>query len=371
MNINYTEIMNQAGVDAFIITDPYNLRYYTGFRGGEGFAFISNHYSQVLITDSRYTEAAEKECYEGFTVRQFDARTSIYDILMEYIVDDNTFTIGFENESISYNMYSRFTTKLNDEKYNQLKKQNEFDKPLEFKPLNDALLIPRQIKTPEEIELLREAEHIGDMAFEDILGILKPGMTELEVAAELEYSMKKHGAEGFSFDTIAASGMNSSMPHAIPSNKKLEMGDFLTMDFGCRYQGYCSDMTRTVCIGKASDEQKQIYNIVLSAQLAVLDAVKPGMMCKEVDKIARDYITNQGFGNYFGHGLGHGVGLYIHESPAFNTRDESIVRPGMIETDEPGIYLPGKFGVRIEDMILITEDGCESLAKSEKKLIEL
>ena len=245
------------------------------------------------------------------------------------------------------------------------------DKGIELKPLNDVLMKPRQIKTPEEIELLRQAEHIGDLAFEDILGILKPGMTELEVAAELEYSMKKHGAEGFSFDTIAASGKNSSMPHAIPSEKKLENGDFLTMDFGCIYKGYCSDMTRTVCIGKASDEQKKIYNIVLSAQLAVLENLKPGMMCKDVDRIARDYITAQGYGEYFGHGLGHGVGLYIHESPAFNTRDTSIVKAGMIETDEPGIYLPNKFGVRIEDMILITEDGCEPLAHSPKNLIEL
>ena len=143
------------------------------------------------------------------------------------------------------------------------------------------------------------------------------------------------------------------------------------MDFGCRYQGYCSDMTRTVCLGKASDEQKKIYDIVLTAQLAVLDGIKPGMLCKEVDSIARDYIRDKGYGDYFGHGLGHGVGLYIHESPAFNTRDNTVLEVGMIETDEPGIYLPGKFGVRIEDMILITETGCETFALSEKKLIEL
>ena len=373
MELNYKKILDDVGINAFLITDPYSLRYYTGFRGGEGVALITDHYSCVLITDSRYTEAAEKECYDGFVVEQFDSKRSRCDILMDYITNDRVGLLGFENKSISYYEYHQYSEILcNSARYDALKQEREFhDITLKFVPMDDALLIPRQIKTPEEIELLREAEHIGDLAFEDILGILKPGMTELEVAAELEYSMKKHGAEGFSFDTIAASGMNSSMPHAIPSNKKLEKGDFLTMDFGCRYQGYCSDMTRTVCIGKASDEQKKIYNIVLSAQLAVLEAVKPGMMCKDVDRIARDYIANQGYGDYFGHGLGHGVGLYIHESPAFNTRDESIVRPGMIETDEPGIYLPGKFGVRIEDMILITEDGCESLAKSEKNLIEL
>ncbi|MBR6403426.1 MAG: aminopeptidase P family protein, partial [Eubacterium sp.] len=269
---------------------------------------------------------------------------------------DSVKSLGFENESISYIAYIGL---------------REAFKEIELKPLNDTLMKPRQIKSLEEIELLRRAERIGDLAFDDILEILKPGMTELEVAAELEYSMKKHGAEGFSFDTIAASGKNSSMPHAIPSEKKLENGDFLTMDFGCIYKGYCSDMTRTVCIGKADDEQKKIYNIVLSAQLAVLEELRPGMMCKDVDRIARDYITAQGYGEYFGHGLGHGVGLYIHESPAFNTRDTSIVRPGMIETDEPGIYLPDRFGVRIEDMILITESGCEPLAHSPKNLIEL
>ena len=356
MNINYNELMNNASVEALLITDPYNLRYYTGFRGGEGTALITGQDSKVIITDARYTEAAEKECYDGFVVRQFDATISIYDILQEYISDEHITELGFENESVSYSFYSKLTNNLKD---------------MILKPLDSTLLIPRQIKTPEEIELLRQAERIGDLAFEDILHVLKPGMTELEVAAEIEYSMKRHGAEGLSFDTIAASGVNSSMPHAIPSEKKLEMGDFLTMDFGCKYKGYCSDMTRTVCIGKASDEQKKIYNIVLSAQLRVLEELRPGMQCKDVDAIARDYIKVQGYGQYFGHGLGHGVGLYIHESPAFNTRDTSVVKPGMIETDEPGIYLSGKFGVRIEDMILITEEGCESLAKSPKELIEL
>lgn len=356
MNLDYKSIVNDSATEAILITDPYNLRYYTGFRGGEGVAYISRHGNMVLITDSRYTEAAAKECYAGFVVAEFNVKRSISDILKEYIVSDNVSVLGFENKSISYDSYNKYSKKL---------------EGVTFKPLDDTLLKPRQIKTPEEIELLKKAEHIGDMAFEDILGILKPGMTELEVAAEIEYSLKKHGAEGLSFDTIAASGVNSSMPHAIPSTKKLAKGEFITMDFGCRYQGYCSDMTRTVCLGNPTDEMKEIYDIVLSAQLAVLNGIKPGMMCKDVDKIARDYIASKGYGDYFGHGLGHGVGLYIHESPSFNTRDESIVKPGMIETDEPGIYLPGKFGVRIEDMILITEDGCESLAASPKELIIL
>ena len=353
-------ILNDKNLDMILITDPYSLRYYTGFRGGEGTAVVTSH-RNVLIVDSRYTEAAEKE--SDFEVIEYNLKNPMKSILSDIASKENVATIGFEDQSIIYSTLHRYIGFFNS--------SEGLTKQPEFMPLGDALMIPRQIKTPEEVELLRQAEHIGDMAFDDILEILKPGMTELEVAAELEYSMKKHGAEGFSFDTIAASGINSSMPHAIPSEKKLEMGDFLTMDFGCRYNGYCSDMTRTVCIGKANDEQKKVYNIVLTAQQMVLENLRPRMKCKDVDKIARDYIAAQGYGDYFGHGLGHGVGLYIHESPAFNTRDESLVKPYMIETDEPGIYLPGKFGVRIEDMILITEDGCESLAKSPKQLIEL
>jgi len=347
-----TDVMDKIGIDAVLITDPYSLRYYTGFRGGEGIAVVTRQ-SAVLITDSRYTEAAEAE--SDFTVREYGRGVSELDIVMEVLDKDLAQLVGMESESISYILYKKLSERL----------------PGRLRELGDLLMIPRQIKTPEEIELLEHAEHIGDMAFSDMLNILKPGMTELEVAAEIEYSMKKHGAEGLSFDTIAASGKNSSMPHAIPSEKKLESGDFLTMDFGCIYKGYCSDMTRTVCIGKATDEMKTVYNTVLEAQLKVLDELRPGMQCCEVDAIARDYIAEKGYGDYFGHGLGHGVGLYIHESPAFNMRDESIVRPNMIETDEPGIYLPGKFGVRIEDMILITEDGCRTLAQSPKELIEL
>jgi len=352
-------IFKEKELDMILITDPYNLRYYTGYRGGEGVALITES-SNILLVDSRYTEAAGRE--SDFKVIEYNNKAPLKKLIQQFIIEENVKRAGFEDLSISYAEYNRYLSYMKDEKAG-----------IDVLPvmLGDALLIPRQIKTLEEIQLLQQAEHIGDLAFQDICGILKPGMTELEVAAELEYSMKKHGAEGFSFDTIAASGVNSSMPHAIPSEKKLEKGDFLTMDYGCRYNGYCSDMTRTVCIGKASEEQKKVYNIVLTAQEMVLEQLRPGMLCKEVDSIARDYIASQGYGDCFGHGLGHGVGLYIHESPAFNTRDESVVRPNMIETDEPGIYIPGRFGVRIEDMILITENGCRSLAASPKQLIEL
>ena len=229
----------------------------------------------------------------------------------------------------------------------------------------------RRIKTPEEIGYMRRAEEIGDEAFEALLPLLKPGMTELEAAAELEYQMKKRGAEGFSFDTIMASGIHSSMPHAIPSGKKLEAGDFITMDFGCTYQGYCSDMTRTVVMGKADEKQKEMYGIVLRAQRAALELIRAGLPGSRVDREAREIIEKAGYGDCFGHGLGHSVGLYIHEEPRLSPSDDTILEPGMIETVEPGIYVPGFGGVRIEDMVAVTEDGCENLTRSPKELLEL
>ena len=200
---------------------------------------------------------------------------------------------------------------------------------------------------------------------------MKPGMTELEAAAELEYLMKQEGAEDLSFNTIVASGLNSSMPHAIPGTKQFEKGDFITFDFGCKYKGYCSDMTRTVVLGKASDKQKEIYNVVLKAQLAGLDALKAGKSGASVDKVARDIIADAGYGEYFGHGLGHSVGLFIHENPRLSPSDDTILKENMIETVEPGIYVPGLGGVRIEDMVVVTKEGHINLAHSPKELIEL
>jgi Xaa-Pro aminopeptidase len=263
--------------------------------------------------------------------------------------------VGFEDRSLVCSTFTQYHKELG----------------VNLLPLEDTLLKPRQIKTEQELSLLRKAEEIGDLAFSHILKVLKPGITELEVAAELEYVMKKNGASGLSFDTIVASGLHSSMPHAVPTDKKLEKGDFVTMDFGCIYHGYCSDMTRTVVIGRASEEQRRIYETVLHAQLKAMEGLRPGMKCVEVDRIARDFISEAGYGTYFGHGLGHSVGLYIHESPALNTRDETVLQPGMIETIEPGIYIPGFGGVRIEDMGVVTEQGYRSFARSPKMLIEL
>ena len=232
----------------------------------------------------------------------------------------------------------------------------------------------REVKTEDEIVRLARAEQIGDEAFTEIVKFIrenrKDGLTEQRVALQLEYEMRLRGAEGTSFDTIAASGKNSSLPHAMPQPKVLEEGDFLTMDFGCMYQGYCSDMTRTIHIGSQVDaEQQKVYDTVLRAQLAALAAIKPGMVCSDVDKVARDMIAEAGYGAYFGHGLGHSVGLFSHEEPRFSMKCDAVLKPGVVITVEPGIYLPGKFGVRIEDMIVVTEDGCRNLASSPKELI--
>lgn len=349
-------VIDELQLDAAVITDEYNMRHISGFRGGEGALYISDT-QKVLITDSRYTEQAEKE--SDFTVIeecQSHKRETILKECMEKEGVTGDFRMGYEDKSLICASFDKLKAAL----------------PVgEWVPMGGRVDALRQIKTAEEIEYLAKAEEIGDKAFEKILKILKPGMTELEVAAELEYQMKKEGAETTSFNSIIASGLNSSMPHAIPSEKKLEVGDFVTMDFGCKYKGYCSDMTRTVVLGKASEKQKEIYNIVLKAQLESLEAVKPGVSGKSVDKVARDIITEAGYGECFGHGLGHGVGLFIHEDPRFSPMGETLMQPGMIMTVEPGIYVPGFGGVRIEDMIVVTEDGYRNLAHSPKELIEV
>lgn len=350
------KILNELNLNALIITDPYNMRHVSGFRGGEGALYISAA-QKVLITDSRYTEQAAKE--SNFTVieecRSHNRQTILKECVEKEAISSD-FTMGYEDESMLCCEFARMKKAL----------------PVQvWVPLEGRIDALRQVKTEEELTYLAKAEEIGDKAFTRLLKVLKPGMTELEVAAELEYFMKQEGAEDLSFNTIVASGLNSSMPHAIPGNKKIEEGDFITFDFGCKYKGYCSDMTRTVVLGKANEKQKEIYNVVLKAQLAGLEAVKAGISGSSVDKVSRDIITEAGYGEYFGHGLGHSVGLFIHENPRLSPSDDTILQAGMIETVEPGIYVPGFGGVRIEDMVVVTENGCRNLAHSPKELIEV
>ncbi len=350
----YRQILEQAKVDAYLVTDPMNMRYISGFRGGEGVLYISPS-RKVLVTDSRYTEQAGKE--SDFTVIEENAGHKRFVILAECIDADKAEVVGFEDASMRVNEFNAMKEALPQVK--------------NWVALGGKLDFLRRIKTPEEIEIMQKATAISEAALTSLLDFIKPGLTELEIAAELEYQMKKRGANDLAFNTIVASGIHSSMPHAIPSEKKIENGDFITMDFGAKVNGYCSDMTRTIVVGKASEKQKEIYNLVLKAQLAGLAAAGPNVKGKDVDAVSRNIIREAGYGEYFGHGLGHSVGLFIHENPRFSPAEEDIILPGYIETVEPGVYVPGFGGVRIEDMILITEDGYRNFNHFEKNLIEL
>lgn len=345
-------ILDEIGIDAVIITDPYNMRYYSGFTGGEGCYYVS-HSSCALLTDSRYTLWARSECEpdEVYTVADRG-----FAKLNEFIDKDGVKKLGLEGSNLSYDDYMTYIDRLN---------------AAEVVSVKDELTGPRMIKTAEEIDNIAKAEAIGDEAFEYILSILKPGMTEKEVAMELEMYMRSNGADALSFEVIAASGLNSARPHATPSDKKLEYGDFLTMDFGCVYKGYCSDMTRTVVIGRADEKQGDIYKLVLEAQMLAINNLRAGITGKCADAYARDVITKAGYGDYFGHGLGHSLGLYIHEEPRLSMREDRILEPGMVVTVEPGIYIEGFGGVRIEDVVVIEDNGVRNLTGSPKELIEL
>ncbi len=350
-------IIEEKKLSGIILTDGYNIDYLTGYKGHTGMVLILDK-DRFILTDSRYTEQAQNEAGDFICVDiGMDGYSkTIRRIIDEKYCDKKELIIGFEDKSISYSQYKALTEQLAD-----ISKLSE---------LGDSINNLRMVKTQEEIELIAKAESIGDEAFNHIINFIEVGMTEKQVALELENVMKSLGADGLSFDTIVASGANSSMPHAVPTDKVIEDGDFVTLDFGCIYKGYCSDMTRTVHMGdEMTEKQLEVYTTVLNAQKLALMSIKPGMVCSDIDKIARDYIADAGYGEFFGHGLGHGVGLYIHEEPRFSRTCDVVLQPGMVLSVEPGIYLPGEFGVRIEDLIVVTEDGYENLASSPKVLI--
>lgn len=346
-------ILDSLNVDALLVSDGYNIRYLSGFTGATGYLFISRT-RQIIFTDFRYTIQANAESIgcEVIEITNAGYNRAINDLVKIEGINK----LGFEDNHMLYSDFIKIKDDL-------LVK--------ELIPVGDSITNIRIIKDQEEIELIGKAQSIGDIAFSKILDVIKPGITEIEIAAHLEFLLKMNGAQGLSFDTIVASGVNSSMPHATPSYKTIEQGDFITMDFGCIYKGYCSDMTRTIVVGKATKKQKDVYSTVLEAQLAALDFLKAGYKGKEIDKIARDIIKEAGYGDYFGHGLGHSVGLYIHENPRLSLMEEEIILANTIETVEPGIYIKDFGGVRIEDLVLVTEDGHVNLTHSPKELIEL
>lgn len=339
-------------LDGVLIESPENRRYFTGFPSSAGI-LIAAKQGSVFLTDSRYIEAAKSQisCCEVVEQKKLEEQLPA---LAEKFGCKN---LAFETSRVTVARARKLAKMLGGVR---LADDDRADK---------IISQLRMVKTADEIEKIKAAQKITERAFEHILSIIKPGLTERDIAFELDFYMLKNGAEAVAFDTIIASGVNSSKPHAVPSQKKVEDGDFITLDFGAVVNGYRSDMTRTVAVGAVSEKQKNVYGVVLAAQLETLRILKPGLPLKAADAAARDIIRDAGFGSFFGHGTGHGVGIEIHEEPTLSPNGTGDLEPGNVVTAEPGIYLPGEFGVRIEDMALITADGCENLTNSTKELL--
>ncbi len=340
--------------EAILIHSPENRRYFTDFPSSDGYLVVTKD-DAVLFTDSRYIEAAQK------TIKACRAQllTRLSSEVKIHFEENHIEKVYTETERLSVALLSQF---------------KKIFSPIKITPsrkLDNAINNMRSVKENSEIECIKKAQSIAEEAFEHILTFIRPGVTEKRIALELDFYMLSHGAEALSFETIAVTGKKTSMPHGVPDDTVVENGDFITMDFGAVYNGYHSDMTRTVAVGEVSAEQRKIYEIVLSAQKASLEALKKGIPCKCADATARDIIKNAGYGDYFGHGTGHGVGIEIHELPNLSPRSDAILQVGNVVTVEPGIYIPNKFGVRIEDMALITENGFENLTNTPKELIIL
>ncbi len=343
--------MKEIGVDAVIVFDELNQHYLSDFEFTDGFLLITER-KAYLVTDFRYYEMALKAVDKEFEILMPEDRT---EFINKALAEDECSVLGFEGGSVSYSVYKSYC-----EKHPHIK----------FESIGSVIEDIRQIKDASEIEKMQRAQDITDKAFSHILSMITPDMTELDVAVELEYAMRKNGASAFAFSTIAVSGDASSLPHGAPRNVKLRPG-FLTMDYGAKVDGYCSDMTRTIVIGRADDDIKKLYNTVLTAQLSALEYLKAGADCGVADGMARD-IINVDYNGAFGHSLGHSVGLFIHEKPSLSFKSYGRkLRAGEVVTVEPGIYLFGKYGCRIEDMVAITDDGIHNFTHSTKELIEI
>ena len=342
-------------LDGVLLTNEANRFYASGFHsaGTDGMALVTPE-KFYYFTDSRYTEAARRHI-QGADIREVGAGRGYSALLQEAVQRHHIRRLGFEDAYMTVREHGFYARAL----------------PCELVPAADLLAELRAVKDPEELEILISAQRIAEKALADILNEIRPGVTEKEIAARLQYLMLHYGAEDKSFDPIVVSGPNGSLPHGIPSAKQVQQGEFITMDFGCKYGGYCSDMTRTVALGEPTGEMRKVYQTVLEAQLAGIAVTKAGVPGKSIDAAARKVIEDAGYGEYFGHGYGHSLGIEIHESPNANTRDETLLPVGAVVSAEPGIYLPGKFGVRIEDVTVLTADGCMVLTKSPKELIIL
>ena len=353
----FQSALNQNGADAAIISNDLNQRYLSGFAFEDGLLLVTKE-NAYLLTDFRYEEAAKAETNPGWQIL-VPGRGQMLIEISALLAKENCKTVMVEETALTLNDFDRFSEKLPEVTLT--------------KGASAILSSLRRNKDTLELQTIAQAQAITDAAFSHILTVLTPNMTEIEVALELEHFMRKSGAEGLAFNTIAVSGKNSSKPHGVPRPVKLEKG-FLTMDFGAKFGGYCSDMTRTVVLGKADAEMKHVYETVKAAQAAALEAACEGASCKALDGVAREIIDKAGYESCFGHSLGHGVGLYIHETPNLAPGVDPSVKleRGHVVTFEPGIYLPGKYGCRIEDMACIKENGeFYNFTKSPKELIEL
>lgn len=345
-------------VDAILVTSEKNRRYFTGFASTFGYLVLLKDRASVFITDPRYFEMAEFLENDGFDVRQIENGVSGLAMVCSILRDIGAKRLGFEDTELTVSEFGSMIKVFESEKVSLV-------------PCGEAINKMRRTKTEEEIEYITKAQSITDKAFSQILNFVKPGVTELEVATELQYIIHKLGGHGLAFDTIVASGVNTSKPHAHPTEKAIEYGDAVTIDFGASYNGYCSDMTRTFFVGEPSEQMRSIYNIVLLAQKTAIKNAYCGMTGKELDSWARELIVANGYGQYFTHSTGHSLGIDIHEEPrAFKLSDDKLLANQFI-TVEPGIYIPGVGGVRIEDLLLIKEDTAIDLTTSDKNIIIL
>ncbi len=341
-------------LDALLIFGEKNQRFAAGFPFTDG-AVVVGREKAWLLTDSRYIEAAEKAAGDCADVQLFDRERPLMSLIRAALAEAKAEKLGAEEESLSHARWAGLEKQLG----------------VRLRPAQSILRTLRASKTGEEIQSMIQAQRISEKALEEVLQIIRPGMTEREVMAELVYHMLKNGSEGNSFDPIVVTGKKTSMPHGVPGDEVIREGDFVTMDFGSLKDGYCSDMTRTVAVGYATEEMRNVYDIVLRAQLAGIAAARAGIPGREIDAAARKVITEAGYGPYFGHGFGHSLGLDIHEPPIAGPSGEALMAENDLCSAEPGIYLPGRFGVRIEDVMILRADGAEVITKAPKDLIVL
>jgi len=337
------------GLDGFMVTNLPNIRYLCGYSGSNGLLLVTRRGS-YFYTDFRYQEQVSKE------VKGAKAIIRQRDLIAEFPVEQTRGLkrLGFEKSFLSYGSFLIVRKQL---------------KGIKLVPCDNFTAALRVVKEPGELRLISRAAAIADQVLRDVRALVKPGITEKDLAADIDYRFSRSG--GIAFETIVASGPQGALPHAQPGNRRLREGDAIVFDMGAKFQGYCSDMTRTLFLGKANARARKVYQIVLDAQLRAVDGVRAGRPAAEVDALARDYIKQQGYGKEFGHGTGHGVGLEVHEGPGVSGRSKDVLQANSVVTIEPGIYLPGRFGVRIEDLVCVTAKGCRILSSFSKKLIEL